>query len=242
MSNGALVLIVDDDPGITSLLSTFLEQSGFSTATASSSAEMREILVEKVPDIIVLDLMMPGEDGLTALRKLQASGGPPVIMLSAMSSDVDRIVGLEIGAEDFVQKPCNPRELVARIRTVLRRVERQVAEVASAAAAPVYRFADWRLDTRSRTLFDPTAAIVNLSDGEYRMLLTLVERPSRVLSRDQLMDYAIGADCDHFDRTIDVQVSRLRKKLSGRQAGEDLIRTVRGEGYMFVQPVRRLSA
>lgn len=241
------ILIVDDDDGIRSLLSDFLAQHGYGVVTAASAALMREQLGKSRVDLVVLDLMMPGEDGITALRGLQGPEAPPVIMLSAFGTDVDRIVGLEIGAEDFVQKPCNPRELLARIRTVLRRRERtapNVEPVASPAAPSahfrqVYRFAGWSLDATSRVLFDPSDVIVNLSDGEFRMLLTFVERPQRVLTRDQLLDYALGSDKEHFDRAIDVQISRLRRKLSGRVGSLELIRTVRSEGYMFTPKVTK---
>lgn len=244
------ILIVDDDLGIRTLLSEFLLQHGYAASTVASAADMRAALAGASYDLIVLDLMMPGEDGITALRLLQSADAPPVIMLSAFGTDVDRIVGLEIGAEDFVQKPCNPRELLARIRTVLRRRHRQdsvqeQADAASIAADPatprgtVYRFAGWALDAKTRVLLDPGDAMVNLSDGEFRMLLAFVERPQRVLSRDQLLDLALGVDREHFDRAIDVQISRLRRKLAGRVGSLEMIRTVRNEGYMFTHPVSR---
>ena len=241
------VLIVDDDLGIRTLLSEFLVQHGYASLTAASASEMREALARRSYDLIVLDLMMPGEDGLTALRDLQGPDAPPVIMLSAFGTDVDRIVGLEIGAEDFVQKPCNPRELLARIRTVLRRRHRQdhAEKARPATPAPtaferkIFRFAGWSLDATTRVLFDPGDVIVNLSDGEFRMLLAFVERPQRVLTRDQLLDFALGIDREHFDRAVDVQISRLRRKLAGRVGSLELIRTVRSEGYMFTPQVTR---
>lgn len=237
------ILIVDDDQGIRNLLSQFLISHGYASSTAASARDMRDELNRQAYDLIVLDLMMPGEDGLAALRTLQSVGAPPVIMLSAFGTDVDRIVGLEVGAEDFVQKPCNPRELLARIRTVLRRRERRDSTgQPSAAATPVfrrtvYRFEGWTLDATTHVLFDPSEAIVNLSDGEYRMLLAFVERPQRVLSRDQLLDVALGVDREHFDRAVDVQISRLRRKLAGRVGSRELIRTVRNEGYLFTPAV-----
>ena len=241
----ARVLIVDDDDGIRCLLCDFLTQHGYHASAAASAAKMREALAGGTYDLIVLDLMMPGEDGLTALRDLQGPEAPPVIMLSAFGTDVDRIVGLEIGAEDFVQKPCNPRELLARIRTVLRRrYRRTTVPAAPASTAAIsqrrfFRFAGWTLDATARVLFDPGDAIVNLSDGEFRMLLAFVERPQRVLTRDQLLDFALGVDREHFDRAVDVQVSRLRRKMAGRVGSLELIRTVRSEGYMFTPAVTR---
>ena len=236
------ILIVDDDTGIRTLMSSFLAKHGYQTDTAGDPIEMRRMLAERRYDLIVLDVMMPGEDGLTALRRLQkGDGGPPVIMLSAVGTDVDRIVGLEMGAEDYLAKPCNPRELLARIRTVLRRAERSAADDAAAApdaAEAGWRFAGWRIDIEARTLADPDGAPVTLSDGEFRLLRAFVEHPRRVLTRDQLLDFARGAESDHYDRAIDVQISRLRRKLSSAAGGE-LIRTVRNEGYMFVHAVQR---
>lgn len=246
MTTSDRILIVDDDVGIRTLLSEFLEQNGYAAGTASGAAAMRQELQKEKYDLVVLDLMMPGEDGLTALRDLQGSDAPPVIMLSAFGTDVDRIVGLEIGADDFVQKPCNPRELLARIRTVLRRRtryegdEKQIsADAPTALKRQMFRFAGWTLDTTTRVLFDPSDALVNLSDGEFRMLLALVERPQRILSRDQLLDVAIGADQELFDRAVDVQISRLRRKMAGRVGSLELIRTIRNEGYMFTPTVER---
>lgn len=240
------ILIVDDDPGIRELLSGFLADHGYEAQATDGAAGMRDCLAQTRFDLVVLDLMMPGEDGISALRGLLSQDGPAVIMLSAFASDVDRIVGLEIGAEDFVQKPCNPRELLARIRTVLRRRRRladetapltESAPLAQAANRRTYRFAGWTLDATARVLFDPEDTIVNLSDGEMRMLLAFVERPQRVLTRDQLLDLAFGVDREHFDRAVDVQISRLRRKMAGRVGSLELIRTVRNEGYIFTLPI-----
>lgn len=238
------LLIVDDDAGIRTLLSDFLEEHGYAVQAVGSASEMRHLIETERYDLIVLDLMMPGEDGLTALRKLQARNGPPVIMLSAFGTDVDRIVGLEVGAEDFVQKPCNPRELVARIRTVLRRGNRAAGEPTSLEHPALprrdwFRFNGWSLDATARVLFDPGQAVVHLSDGEFRMLLAFVEQPNLVLSRDHLLDRAFGGDEELFDRAVDVQISRLRRKLAGRTGSLELIRTVRSEGYLFTPEVTR---
>ena len=239
------ILIVDDDAGIRSLISSFLDKHGYRTDTAADPHEMREKLQRRRYDLIVLDVMMPREDGLSALRRLQGDGAPPVIMLSAVGSDIDRIVGLEMGAEDYLAKPCNPRELLARIRTVLRRREAKATGASEAVPVPgsgqgrdgLSCFAGWSIDLIGRTLTDPAQTMVALSDSEFRLMRAFVEHPRRVLSRDQLLDYAMGQESEHYDRAIDVQVSRLRRKLAGHDGGEDLIRTVRNEGYMFVPVV-----
>lgn len=238
------LLIVDDDAGIRELVSSFLGKHGFHVDTAGDVREMRARLEQGGYALIVLDVMLPGEDGLSALRALQKSGGPPVIMLSAVGSDIDRIVGLEIGAEDYLAKPCNPRELLARIRTVLRRSAAAPQAPAPAADAKdedseVLQFSGWRIDLRSRVLYDPANALVTLSDGEFRLLRAFTRHPRRVLTRDQLLDYALGSDKDTYDRAIDVQISRLRRKLAFGEERADLIRTVRNEGYMFVPAVAR---
>jgi two-component system OmpR family response regulator len=240
------ILIVDDDKGIRTLVASFLEKHGFHTDVAGDPIEMRTKLENGRYDLIVLDVMMPREDGLTALRKLQSQNSPPVIMLSAVGTDIDKVVGLEMGAEDYMAKPCNPRELLARIRTVLRRNEirpssQQRLRSASDNSDKVawLEFAGWRMDIMSRVLHNPDDSVVTLSDGEFRLLRAFVEHPRRILSRDQLIDYARGTDTEHYDRAIDVQISRLRRKLSVGENPTELIRTVRSEGYMFVPPVRR---
>lgn len=237
------LLIVDDDAGIRELVSSYLERHGFVVDTAADAQQMRESLARQAYALIVLDLMMPGEDGLSALRGLQRAGGPPVIMLSAAGTDVDRIVGLEIGAEDYLSKPCNPRELLARIRTVLRRVAMAPVPVATAAApspaGDCWVFANWRIDLAAREVLDPDGRGILLSDGEFRLLRAFVQHPRRVLTRDQLLDYAGGADGDTYDRAIDVQVSRLRRKLAHGTQPSELVRTVRNEGYMFTPAVER---
>lgn len=233
------ILIVDDDPGIRTLMSSFLDKHGFRTDSAGDPIQMREMIERNRYDLIVLDVMMPREDGLTALRTLQRDDGPPVIMLSAIGTDVDRIVGLEMGAEDYLAKPCNPRELLARIRTVLRRRRGQATEPAQPVRHEgMVRFAGWRMDMNMRTLHDPQDEMLLLSEGEFRLLRAFVEHPRRVLTRDQLLDYARGQDTEYYDRAIDVQVSRLRRKL-GSDSGAEMIRTVRNEGYMFAPVVER---
>ncbi len=238
--DGSRILVVDDDGDIRALLSDFLEQHGFAVTAVADGAAMDRAMAADAFDIAVLDVMMPGEDGLSILRRLAARGGLPVIMLSAIGSDIDRIVGLEMGAEDYLPKPCNPRELLARIRTVLRRHRRQEEETADPAARKL-RFAGWQIDMGARLLTDPDNVVVTLTDGEFRLLRAFIEHPRRVLSRDQLLDYSAGSETESYDRAIDVQVSRLRRKLergARREGVDDLVRTVRNEGYMFTAEVR----
>ena len=248
MAQGSCILIVDDDEGIRTLISKFLERHGFATAIAADPFEMRAILATEKIDLIVLDVMMPREDGLSALRSL-GRDAPPVIMLSAVGSDIDRIVGLELGADDYLAKPCNPRELLARIRTVLRRHAKNEARglaanddapaTARANSGDNLRFAGWRMDLGLRLLFAPAGEVITLSDGEFRLLRAFVEHPRRVSTRDQLLEWSRGDEAEHYDRAIDVQLSRLRRKLAASGQAEDIIRTVRTEGYLFAPAVSR---
>ncbi len=231
----ARILVVDDDPGIRDVLSEFLSRHGYVVDTAADARGMDAALREGAPDLVVLDLMLPGEDGLSICKRLSGAAGPPVIMLSAMGEDTDRIIGLELGADDYLPKPCNPRELLARVKAVLRR-RREPSGPAT--LGPSVEFDGWRLDLVRRELTSPTGVVVNLSSGEFNLLRIFVERPERVLTRDQLLDLARGPMSDAFDRAIDVQISRLRRKLDDG-TGRDVIRTVRGEGYMFAASVVR---
>jgi two-component system OmpR family response regulator len=236
-AGGARILMVDDDPGIRDVVSDFLGRHGYSVSTAADAREMGEALQRGPVDLIVLDVMLPGEDGLAICRRLAGvDDSPPIIMLSAMSEDTDRIVGLEVGADDYVSKPCNPRELLARVRAVLRRTEQRVEPSVSAADC---EFSGWRLDLVRRELRSPQAVVVHLSSGEFGLLRAFVENPQRVLTRDQLLELARGPESDAFDRAIDVQISRLRRKLDDG-GGQDLIRTVRNEGYLFTAKVKRV--
>jgi two-component system OmpR family response regulator len=241
MDRSARLLIVDDDPGIRELTAAFLEGHGYLVDTAENGTAMRAAMAAHDYSLLVLDVMMPGEDGLSILRSLDRASSPPVIMLSVIGDEVDRIVGLEMGADDYIAKPANPRELLARIRSVLRRqVGRQDGGQSAPIAGPArgwLRFSGWRLDPIGRELIDPDEVVINLSDGEFRLLMALVEHPRRVLTRDFLLDASRGVNAEHFDRAIDVQISRLRAKLK-RDKGE-LIRTVRNEGYMFAADVER---
>jgi two-component system OmpR family response regulator len=218
------IVVVDDDPGIRELVSDFLGRHGFEVETAADGAGLGRSLAARPADLVVLDVMLPGEDGLQICRRLAAGDGPSVIMLSAMGEETDRIVGLELGADDYLPKPCNPRELLARVRAVLRRRGEARSD-------------DGELVRRE--LRSPEGVVVNLSGGEFSLLRTLVERPERVLTRDQLLDLARGPDSEAYDRAIDVQISRLRRKLDDGGQGGELIRTVRNEGYMFMAKVSR---
>ncbi|PPU77756.1 MULTISPECIES: response regulator [Xanthomonas] len=232
------LLVVDDDPDLRKLIGEFLSAHGYQVEMAESVAQMRQSMALHRPDLIVLDVMLPGEDGLSAARALTSQrGAPAVIMLSALGNDTDRIIGLEVGADDYLAKPCNPRELLARVRALLRRS--QASHEQADQRGNVYEFAGWRLDVVRRDLRDPTGIFINLSDGEFALLRTFVEHPQRVLSRDQLLDYARGRDTDVYDRAIDSQISRLRRKINERVHTE-LIRTVRNEGYMLLPSVSRL--
>lgn len=230
------ILIVDDDEGIRTLMSEFLGKHGFATATASDPLVMRKLLAEQSFDLIVLDVMMPREDGLTALKSLGPKA-PPVIMLSAVGSDIDRIVGLEMGADDHLGKPFEPRELLARIRALFRRID---AERAVGTEGRRLVFAGLVLDIDARTLETAGGAAIPLTGAEFDLLVCLAERPGRVLSRDQLLDWTRGRIADPLDRTIDVSISRLRRKLdeAGIEA-EKLIATVRNGGYQFSAKVTR---
>ena len=230
------VIVVDDDPGIRDVVSEFLSRHGFEVEVAADAAELNRLLPLAKPDLVVLDVMLPGEDGLQICRRLARPDGPAVIMLSAMGEETDRIIGLELGADDYLPKPCNPRELLARVRAVLRR--RGERPEAGAMLGARCEFNGWRLDMVRRELRTPEGVVVNLSGGEFSLLRSFVEHPQRVLTRDQLLDFARGPDSDAYDRAIDVQISRLRRKLDDG-GGSDLIRTVRNEGYLFTPKVTR---
>ncbi|TCS60854.1 response regulator [Varunaivibrio sulfuroxidans] len=229
------ILVVDDDREIRDLVARFLGAQGYRVSTARDGGEMKQILETANITLIVLDLMMPGVDGLTLARDLRAGRVDiPIIMLTAMGEETDRIVGLEMGADDYLPKPFNPRELLARIKAVLRR-----AGAAPTQLKDVHRvtFEGWVLDVNRRELVSPKDVLVPLSGGEYELLRTLVTHAQRVLSRDQLLDMARGRDAQPFDRSIDVQISRLRKKIEDDPKEPRLIKTVRNGGYIFTPDV-----
>jgi two-component system OmpR family response regulator len=238
MENGDHILIVDDDAEIRRLLGDYLRRNGLrATAVADGKAMWSALETERI-DLVVLDLMLPGEDGLTLCRRLRADSDLPVIMLTARGDETDRIVGLEMGADDYVPKPFSPRELLARIKVVLRR-SRSLPRNLRPEEARLMRFARWTLDTATRNLLSPDGVVVALSGAEYRLLRVLLTHPNRVLSRDQLMDLTRGREADPFDRSIDVQVSRLRQRLGDDPKDPVLIKTVRGEGYVLAAQVSR---
>ena len=220
------LLVVDDDPELRVLIAEFLRGSGFVVDEAEDGQAMDRAMAGERYDLLILDQMMPGEDGLSILRRMRGPGSPAIIMLSAMGEETDRIVGLEVGADDYLPKPCNPRELLARVRAVLRRGSPAGEE---GQIGKQRRFGGWTLDIVQRQLTRPGGPLVSLTDAEFRTLTAFLDRPQRVLTRDQLIEHARGLGSDVFDRAIDVTVSRLRKKL----VPDDPIRTVRNEGYMF---------
>ncbi|AWJ84232.1 DNA-binding response regulator [Azospirillum sp. TSH58] len=232
------LLVVDDDREIRTLLSQFLTRHGFRVTGAKDGVEMMRTLDTARVDLIVLDLMMPGEDGLSLCRRLRAApetAQTPVIMLTAMGEETDRIVGLEMGADDYLAKPFSPRELLARVKAVLRRASGP--PVAGGAVGKTLGFEGWTLDLAKRELRSPDGVLVQLSAGEYDLLVAFVEHPQRVLTRDQLLDLARGRSAVPFDRSIDVQVSRLRRKIEPDPADPTMIKTVRGGGYLFTPAV-----
>lgn len=239
MERTSHILVVDDDREIRDLLARFLVKHGLRVSTAANGDDMHACLTDNAIDLIVLDVMMPGRDGLTLTRDLRAAKNiVPIVMLTAMGEDVDRIVGLEMGADDYLAKPFNPRELLARIKAVLRRVDPNGATPPMDAdeSDGVY-FAGWFFDFTTRALIDPNGVSVVLSGGEFELLHAFVTHPARVLSRDQLLDIARGRNAQPFDRAIDVQVSRLRKKIEPDPKTPNFIKTVRGGGYMFTPKV-----
>jgi len=227
------LLVVDDDEGIRELLQEYLEHNGYRVSAVDSGEGMWKVLEKDHVDLIILDLMLPGEDGLTLCRQLRTGSSMPVIMLTALGDETDRIVGLEMGADDYLPKPFSPRELLARIRGVLRRTGGEAGD------APIIRFAGWTLDRASLHLVSPEGIVVNLSRGEGRLLEVFLAHPNRVLNRDQLMEMLQGRDWGPFDRSIDVQVSRLRRRLGDDPQEPSLIKTIRGEGYLFAARVSR---
>jgi len=231
------ILIVDDDDEIRLLLADYLGANGYHAFTAQDGVEMEKVLQQERVDLIVLDLNMPGEDGLTLCRKLRARSGMPVIMLTARSEPIDRILGLEMGADDYLPKPFEPRELLARIRSVLRRSHAAADAAADSSLQSQMRFAGWTLDLTARHLVDPDGLVIMLSGAEFRLLKVFLEHPNRVLNRDQILNFTHGRDADPFDRSIDIQISRLRQKLNEDARSPQIIKTVRNGGYVLAVPV-----
>jgi two-component system, OmpR family, response regulator len=235
MEKGDHVLIVDDDREIRELIATYLQKNGVQVSLASGGREMRAVLANVQPDIIVLDLMLPGEDGLALCRDLRGGAwrSIPILMLTALNEETDRIVGLEMGADDYLVKPFAVRELLARIRAILRRSRMMPPTLEASASAQFLCFGEWRLDTIGRHLLDGEGTMVALSGAEYRLLRVFVDRPQRVLTRDQLLNLTQGRQTEPFDRSIDLMVSRLRQRLRDGAREPRYIKTLRNEGYVF---------
>ena len=236
MSSPRLV-ILDDDEETRALLRRYLQQHGFEVDAVADANALFGNLEERPADLVILDLMLPGEDGFNVCRRLRATSTIPVIMLTAKKDDIDRIVGLEMGADDYVTKPFNPRELVARIRSVLWRSRLGAARDADTPERLVYRFERWHLDATTRTLRDHSGHEVELSGGEFALLMVFLQNTGRVLNRDQLLDLTRGRGSGPFDRSIDIQVSRLRRKIEQQNQPPRLLKTVRGAGYVFTPKV-----
>ena len=230
------VLVVDDEPGIIEMASAYLRRDGFVVRTAATGQRALDSVLTQVPDLIVLDLMLPGEDGLQLCRDLRMRSNVPVIMLTARGEETDRIVGLEMGADDYLAKPFNPRELLARIKSVLRRA-RSLPGNLEPDAVRAFSFAGWSLEVATRNLTAPDGVVVPLSGTEFKLLRAFLAHPNRVLSRDQLIAIMISRDAGPFDRAIDVQVSRLRQRLRDDAREPRIIKTVRGEGYVLAAQV-----
>jgi len=232
------IAVVEDDTEIRSLVTGLLTREGFEAAGCRSVPEFDRLADRQRIDLAILDIMLPGEDGLSLCRRLRNRGDIPVLLVSAKSDDIDRIVGLEVGADDYLAKPFNPRELIARVRAILRRTRDRHRVVAESPIETLH-FAGWTLDSGARALIDPEGRAVELTGGEFDLLLAFVSHAQRILNRDQLLDWTRGRSAGPFDRAVDVQLSRLRRKLASHPSGADLIRTVRGGGYLFTLPVNR---
>jgi two-component system OmpR family response regulator len=237
------ILIVDDDAEICALVRQFLEPHSFRVTAAFDGPSMHAVLAKEPADLVILDLMLPGDDGLTLCRELRANSPIPIIFLTAVNSEADRVAGLELGADDYLSKPFSTRELLARVRAVLRRASPAPNELSQqmriTAQARRLRFSGWTLDTGRRQLTDPDGVLVDLSGGEYELLVAFLERPNIVLNRDQLLDITRGRYAGPFDRAIDMQVGRLRRKIEADPKNPVLIKTVRSGGYVLASPVEQ---
>ena len=232
----AVIVLVEDDKEIQRLVRELLIREGFRVEVAETGAALDRVLAEQRPDLVILDLMLPGEDGLSICRRLRRRGTIPILMLTAKADPIDRVVGLEMGADDYLTKPFNPRELLARVRALLRRAR----GTAEAEPNRRYAFAGLVIDLDARKLATEAGAPIALTASEFELLSCFVQRPRRVLTRDQLLDWTRGRMADAYDRTIDMTISRLRKKIEATTPGLELISTVRNNGYLFVHPVKLL--
>ena len=240
------VLVVEDDAPMRHLISRLLRENGFRATGARDGREMWEELEKTGADLVLLDVMLPGQSGFDLLKALRAHPGtPPVVMVTAKGAEADRVLGLDLGADDYLPKPFGRRELLARVRAVLRRSRAAVpgTDGVSARAAPprLYRFEGWTVDLTRRELVSPAGAVVDLSGAEYDLLLAFLDHPQRVLARDRISEFARGRLADPFDRSVDVLVSRLRRKIEGGEGGAAVIKTVRGAGYIFLPAVERVA-
>ena len=232
------ILIVDDHPDIREMVQTYLEVEGFRVSTASDGEVMRRVMAQAPVDLVLLDLILPGEDGLTLARKLRQESNVGIIILTGRGETVDRIIGLEMGADDYLPKPFHLRELLARVKSVLRRASAR--DQAPADRPANARFNGWHLDLTARELISPRGEAVRLTTGEFDLLAAFVSHANQVLSRDRLLDLARNREAGPFDRTIDVQVGRLRRKLEDDAHQPSLIKTVRGSGYIFTAQVETI--
>jgi len=237
MSDNGHILVVDDQQEICDLVQEYLTGEGYRVSTAHDGPGMRRVLSQAQVDLVILDLMLPGEDGLTLARSLRSQSGIGIIILTGRGETVDRIIGLEMGADDYLPKPFHLRELLARVKSVLRRVQSRTGEPGAQATRSHARFAGWSLDLSSRELLSPGGEEVRLTTGEFDLLTAFVSNANQVLTRDRLLDLARNREAGPFDRTIDVQVGRLRRKLEDDPQNPSLIKTVRGSGYIFTPTV-----
>ncbi|MCE2573039.1 response regulator [Motilimonas eburnea] len=233
MTSTKQILIVDDDKEIRELLQQYLSKSGFDVATAEEGVAMFQCLSQNQPDLIILDVMMPGDDGFTLCQKIRRDSNVPIIMLTANSDETDRVIGLEIGADDYIAKPFSPRELLARIKALLRR-----AQFSASAEARYIHFANWRLDTQKRNLLSEDGEELALSGADYNMLMLFLQHPNQILDRDTISDATRGREALPMERGIDVQLSRLRQRLGDNGKNPKLIKTIRGAGYVLIATVR----
>lgn len=232
------ILLVDDEPSIREPLTLYLEKQGFRVTACENAALARSALLSYQIELVILDIMMPGEDGLSLCRSLASNDGPPVILLSAKDEEMDRIIGLEIGADDYIAKPFSPRELVARIKTVLRRAGNNMVNIDVEQIA--YSFDGWTLKIREQKLFSPDGTLVPLSTGEFNLLKIFLERSGQLLERDQLLDLTKGREGGPFDRAIDNAISRLRRKIEKDPKKPEIIKTIWGGGYSFAAKIQKL--
>lgn len=238
MSDQNHILVVDDDHEIRELLTDYLRDAGFHVSEAANGREMWRVVNKEPVNLIVLDLMLPGEDGLSLCREVRAQGDLPIIMLTAKGTLVDRIIGLEVGADDYLPKPFDPRELLARIKVILRRARNDRNKAAIADEFSYISFEGWRLDTHARQMFSPEGVVVSLGSSDYMVLRALLEHPNRPLSRDFLVEHVYGKESHAMDRSIDVCISRLRHHIEADTRNPTIIRTVRNAGYMLASQVK----